>query len=149
MTEEIKEIDIKKDLYLCSPLLNKECTKENCYINNGCCCHTVNKKYSQEHLLNYITNLQKENEKLKERCDYLQRSCDRKEEQRDDARAEYMEQEDYKSRNEKAVEYIRKYLQEHIIDDLPDEESKFELENGTPIPNAKEILLNILEGGDE
>ncbi len=65
MNEEIKEIDIKKDLYLCSPLLNKECTKKSCYINNGCCCHTVNKKYSQEHLLNYITNLQEENNLLK------------------------------------------------------------------------------------
>ena len=45
--------------------------------------------------------------KLKERCEYLQRSCERKEEQRDTARMEYMEQEDYKSRNEKAIEYIK------------------------------------------
>lgn len=46
-----KEVDIKQDLYLCSPLLNKECSKTNCYINNGCCCHTVNKEYSQESLI--------------------------------------------------------------------------------------------------
>ena len=54
----------------------------------------------------------------------------------------------YKKRIDKTIEYIEKYLQEHVIDDLPDEESKFELENGTPIPNAKEVLLNILKGGD-
>ena len=60
-----KQIDITKDLYLCSPLLNKKCSKENCYINNGCCCHTVKKEYSQEYLFDYITNLQEENERLK------------------------------------------------------------------------------------
>ena len=62
MNDEIKEIDITKDLYLCSPLLNTKCPKTSCYINNGSCCHTVNKEYSQEHLLDYITNLQHENE---------------------------------------------------------------------------------------
>ena len=41
----MKVKDITKDLYLCSPLLNKECSKTNCYINNGCCCHTVDKEY--------------------------------------------------------------------------------------------------------
>ena len=66
---EIKEIDITKDLYLCSPLLNTECSKENCYINNGPCCHAVNKEYSQQYLLDYITNLQEENNRLKELCD--------------------------------------------------------------------------------
>ena len=55
-----KQIDITKDLYLCSPLLNKKCSKENCYINNGCCCHTVKKEYSQEYLFDYITNLQEQ-----------------------------------------------------------------------------------------
>lgn len=54
----------------------------------------------------------------------------------------------YKKRIDKAIEYIEKYLHEHVIDDLPDEESKFELENGTSIPNAKEVLLNILKGED-
>ena len=60
MKDEIKEIDITKDLYLCSPLLNTECTKENCYINNGPCCHTVNKEHSQQYLLDYTTYLQEE-----------------------------------------------------------------------------------------
>lgn len=53
-----------------------------------------------------LAGLQEENERLKERCDYLQRSCDRKEEQRDDARMEYMEQEDYKARCEKIRNYV-------------------------------------------
>lgn len=52
-----KEIDIKQDLYLCSPLLNKECSKTNCYINNGCCCHTVNKEYSQENLIKSLQDI--------------------------------------------------------------------------------------------
>lgn len=59
-----KEIDITKDLYLCSPLLNTKCTKENCYINNGCCCHTVDKEYSQEYLI-------EENKKLNREIHYL------------------------------------------------------------------------------
>ena len=60
-----------------------------------------------------------------------------------------------KKQKDDVVEYIKKYLQEHIIDDLPDEESKFETENGIPIPNAKEILLRMLgeiddnKGNDE
>ena len=63
--DEIKEIDGTKGFYLCSPLLNTECMKENCYINNGPCCHTVNKEHSQQHLLDSTTNLQRENEYLK------------------------------------------------------------------------------------
>lgn len=47
----MKVKDITKDLYLCSPLLNTKCPKTNCYINNGCCCHTVDKEYSQENLI--------------------------------------------------------------------------------------------------
>lgn len=97
---------------------------------------------------NYITNLQKENENLKEENKRIFSRVNDDELLISNA-MNYAELQDYKQRNEKAVEYIGKYLQEHIIDDLPDEESKFELENGTPIPNAKEILLNILEGGDE
>ena len=46
-----KKVDIRNDLYLCSPLLNTECSKENCYINNGSCCHTVEKEHSQENLI--------------------------------------------------------------------------------------------------
>ena len=63
--DEIKEIDGTKGFYLCSPLLNTECMKENCYINNGPCCHTVNKEHSQQHLLDSITNLRRENERFR------------------------------------------------------------------------------------
>ena len=65
MKTEKKEIDITKDFYLCSPLLNTECSKESCYINNGPCCHTVNKEHSQQYLLDHITNLREENVVLK------------------------------------------------------------------------------------
>ena len=74
---------------------------------------------------------------LKERCEYLQRSCERKEEQRDTARMEYMEQEDYKSRIDKAVDYIKQESwfcykdNEEVIDRTPVEK-----------------LLNILKGED-
>lgn len=71
--KKLEKFGFEKGLYLCTPLLNKECTKENCYINNGCCCHTVNEEYSQEHLLNYITNLQEENQKLNKIIDELEK----------------------------------------------------------------------------
>ena len=45
------EIDITKDLYNCCPLLYEECTKENCYINNGPCMLTVDYEKSQEYLI--------------------------------------------------------------------------------------------------
>ena len=94
MKDEIKEIDITKDLYLCSPLLNTECSKENCYINNGSCCHTVIKEHSQQYLLDYITNLQEENERYKiayENVMIANKMLDEK-------------YKDYKTRNEKAIE---------------------------------------------
>ena len=52
-----KEIDITKDLYLCSPLLYKKCTKETCYMNDGQCRYTVNKKYSQENLIKSLQDI--------------------------------------------------------------------------------------------
>ena len=45
----------------------------------------------------------------------------------------------------KAIEYIEKYLKEHIIEDQPDEQSIFYDEKGYYIPNAKEQLLSILK----
>ena len=131
MTEEIKGIDIKKDLYLCSPLLNKECTKESCYINNGCCCHTVNEKYSQEHLLNYITNLQKEN---RINNDLIPCFKNREKELKKQINVLQKENEDYKSRNEKAVEYLEHFDSDQICEN---------------ITGIAKYLLNILQGGDE
>lgn len=105
-------------------------------------------------LLDYITNLQQENERLETNCGELQNAIDNIAELVDvpegmSVEDVYDKVKDYKSRCEKAIEYIEKYLQEHVIDDLPDEESKFETEDGIPIPNAKEILLNILQNGGD
>ena len=49
------------------------------------------------------------------------------------------------SKIDKAIEYIEKYLKEHIIEDQPDEQSIFYDKKGCYIPNAKEQLLNILK----
>lgn len=46
-------------------------------------------------------------------------------------------------------EYINKYLEDHIIEDQPDEQSIFYDEKGYYIPNAKEQLLEILERVNE
>lgn len=46
-------------------------------------------------------------------------------------------------------EYINKHLEEHIIEDQPDEQSIFYDEKGWYIPNAKEQLLEILERVNE
>lgn len=62
---KIKKIDIRKDLYNCCPLLNKECSKENCYINNGPCRLTCDYNKSQEYLIEKIKKQQeKTDEKL-------------------------------------------------------------------------------------
>ena len=49
-----KKINIKKDLYLCCPLLHKECKKDDCYIHNGGCRLTIHKEYSQQELIDRI-----------------------------------------------------------------------------------------------
>ena len=49
------------------------------------------------------------------------------------------------SKIDKAIEYIEKYLEDHIIEDQPDEQSIFYDEKGRYIPNAKEQLLSILK----
>ena len=54
-------------------------------------------------LLDYITNLQQENGRLKERVAYLERSNNRREDTIIGLRFEVAEQEDYKSRCEKAI----------------------------------------------
>ena len=49
------------------------------------------------------------------------------------------------SKIDKSIEYIEKYLEDHIIEDQPDEQSIFYDEKGRYIPNAKEQLLSILK----
>ena len=55
---------------------------------------------------------------------------------------------DLQKKIDKAIDYIEKYLQEHVIDEYPDEQSVFYDENDRFIPNAKEELLNILKGDE-
>lgn len=80
-------------------------------------------------LLNYITNLQKENQSLKNQLDFID------EQNKHIDKLEKMVK-DYKQRNEKAVEYI-----------------KIELSQGGPRETRDLVdgyeLLNILQGGDE
>lgn len=56
---KIKKKDIRKDLYNCCPLLNKECSKENCYINNGPCRLTWDYNKSQEYLIKKLKSNKK------------------------------------------------------------------------------------------
>lgn len=88
-------------------------------------------------LLDYITNLQQENERLKERVAYLERSNNRREDTIIGLRFEVAEQEDYKSRCEKAIELL---------------ESVYMLDNVTITNNACEKIdnaINILQNGSE
>ena len=144
MTEEIKEIDLKKDFYLCSPLLNKECTKESCYINNGCCCHTVNKKYSQEHLLNHITNLQKENEILQKDNESLKHFYNDLVNKYENLIERYQ---DYKQRNEKAIKWLENHIK--MINGLAGNNDGLKGSIVLSDDVVVNSLLYILQGGDE
>lgn len=81
----------------------------------------------------YITNLQKENEKLKQQLDFI------------DEQNKYIDKiekmiKDYKSRNEKAVEYIENHSRF--------EPPYYEMREFNNKANLNE-LYNILQGGDE
>lgn len=88
-------------------------------------------------LLDYITNLQQENERLKERVAYLERSNNRREDTIIGLRFEVAEQEDYKSRCEKAIP---------ILNNI------YMLDNVTITNNACEEIdkaINTLQNGSE
>lgn len=117
---------MKNNLYLCCPLLNTECSKEICYINGGECFKTIKEKYSQEHLLDYITNLQKEKDYYFKKNNELSTLNTSLRNDRDI----------YKIRNEEAIEIIKdagcydeemKQFCDDIWEELPD-------------------LLNVLQG---
>lgn len=57
--------------YNCIPCLNKECKKENCYMNGGECRLTVVKEYSQEGLKEEIERLNNKEEQLIRRLEDL------------------------------------------------------------------------------
>lgn len=89
------------------------------------------KQEETNQLLNYITNLQKENYNLKNVM-FTGRNYN-----------EVLKSEqDYKQRNEKAVEYIENDLQ---ISVLPNNQ----IINGTEVVKRINKILNILQGGDE
>lgn len=125
MTEEIKEMLDKLNKY-----------DDYKYRNNNGIRYKEIEAWEIELLLNYITNLQKENVNLKELCDKYEEEHNtafklwtmKMEEMPD-----YEEKIKYKSRNEKAIEYIeeRKNLNWYA-------DGVFVYE-----------LLNILNGGDE
>lgn len=97
-------------------------------------------KYQYNLLLNYITNLQKENETNKNYCDFYKDMSDKWKNLSDVYKKNYK---DYKSRNEKAIEYIerRNFNNAEILIDMGSEY--------TYDYDFKEELLNILNGGDE
>ena len=88
-------------------------------------------------LLDYITNLQ-------QRCEYLERSNNRREDEIMSLRDECVDGETYKSRNEKAINYI---MTELI--------TEWDIENGGCVSGsdlpvyAITPLLNILQGEDK
>lgn len=102
-------------------------------------------------LLDYITNLQEENEKLKE-------LCNKYEEEHSTAfklwtmKMEempcYEEFMNYKSRNEKAIEYCN-YNDESLYTFEPDYDYEENMIDNYEPSNFREDLLNILNGGDK
>jgi hypothetical protein len=80
-------------------------------------------------LLDYITNLQQENESNINRIHELEQEID----------SEYIQKEDYKSRCEKAIEYIKKF-QKYFLDRQPFVDTRH---------IDLEYLLNILQNGDD
>lgn len=101
MTKEIKEILL--DNSRLADIGYHKCKEEDLSFSN--------KDYRANLLLDYITNLQQENEKLKERIDYLERSNNRREDTIQSLRFEIAEQGDYKSRIDKAIEYIEEHTE--------------------------------------
>lgn len=104
-----------------------------------------------ERLLDYITNLQEENHRLKELCDKYEEEHSTTFNlwktniiENVPALSDMQEQlEDYKTRNEKAIEYIKNNVEKD--------------DNGCGVwwygfgyyQEAKDELLNILQGGDK
>lgn len=129
MKDEIKEKQLKEVLYGLDYIGNKV-KNDDAILNLG-----VN---SCKILLDYITNLQ-------ERCEYLERSNNRREDEIMSLRNECVDGETYKSRNEKAIEYIK----EHIKYECDDTISGMSFYSYHLYDFKKEELLNILNGGDE
>ena len=91
-------------------------------------------------LLDYITNLQQENERLRIKCDLLTGKkiveLDKKAKQ---IKIKAIEQQDYKSRIEKAVEYLKEHSQKTDL-------NIYGIENVLSFRGSVNDLLNILNG---
>lgn len=99
--------------------------------------------YQCKLLLNYITNLQKENEIQKKDNESLKKFYNDLVNKYEDLIEKYQ---DYKSRNEKAIEWCECVVNaKYTSDKLPNGETT---DMGYCLDLA-EPLLNILEGGDE
>lgn len=97
-------------------------------------------------LLNYITNLQKENEELKDtiKKDNHLLGCNFSKKDK------YKQERDiYKQRNEKAVEFVKSMEYCGQEDYFYDLKSKDPCGNDNTFNDSKYNLLNILESGDE
>ena len=118
--------------------------------------------YNLDNLLDYITNLQQENERLKIKCDFLVgkklAEIDKNAKQ---IKIKAIEHEDYKSKVEKAINNCKKSI-EAINTKLENNKEPFEVVDGKiiylndyQVARLKAIrmkckeLLNILQNGDE
>ena len=90
-------------------------------------------------LLDYITNLQEENNKLKELCDKYEEEHSTEFKIWKDERHQLL---DYKSRNEKAIEIIEKYGKEKQLEEDY-------LMNRVNLANYNCLLLDTLQGVDK
>ena len=133
MTNEIKEILelLREDLYI-----PQEDNREYKLLDKG----------DDKLLLDYITNLQEENNELKQIIDI--RECQLEEMQMN--KTDYtqvnileMQLEDYKTRNNKAVEYINKYEYQKYCPS-PYEKDKYIMRE----EKEGQDLLNILRGDE-
>ena len=86
-------------------------------------------------ILDYITN-------LKQRCEYLERSNNRREDEIMSLRDECVDGETYKSRIDKAIEYINNDL---LICVLPNNQ----IINGNEVVKRINYIENILNGDEE
>lgn len=59
----------EENFYRCIPELNKECKKNNCYINGGECEMTIYKKYTLKGLLEEIERLKQQIDGIKSFCE--------------------------------------------------------------------------------
>ncbi len=99
----------------------------------------------QDLLLDYITNLQEENEELKNTIDFID-SKYKNTIKYNEKLIEYNQ--DYKSRNEKAIEYCN-YNDESLYTFEPDYDYEENMIDNYEPSNFREDLLNILNGGDD